>query len=381
MNSMKKYFFTLLCVIAFFKVNSQNQNNSEEKFDYEFKGFIKLKKLNKEPTPKDTTWTAERFRFNIVAEESAQFGDTEFDYVVFDLVNFPSKFRYVKTKRDTLKTVRLINKLNVKAINQEIELKAALTDSLSILVSPNVFNQEEYLDYTKKVKSVNNFFETKVIKLKNQLSVSIDSLLADSNEISGIEVLNKSKDTIQYRSYYVDIDDQNIKFWMKKDKFDKYLENGYIAKRYERKYQFAYGASLAVPFKIRPETKGQNIKITPELSLGGYAGGRVRLNKYKPIYLYIPIVTAGVTTIGINSNNVIDETIIMADPNSNVDDALVFARTFSVGTFIEFNSFQMGFVLGWDRPGGEVARDWIYNDRLWYSFSIGYNFLRREDTK
>ncbi len=188
---------------------------------------------------------------------------------------------------------------------------------------------------------------------------------------SGIYSVIKNKTNI------IDIGDQEDVFWIQKDIFDHYLNDGYIKKKYYtwlKSFQFAYGASLSIPFKIRPEIQDKNMKITPEISLGGYVGVKWRIHKYKNSYWYPLVFTAGITTIGINSDNTIKEV-----DTTDLKDGLVFARTASLGSILEFNSFQIGAVLGWDKPGGEIGKDWIYNDRLWYSFSFGYNFLTKKN--
>lgn len=173
----------------------------------------------------------------------------------------------------------------------------------------------------------------------------------------------------------VDIEDQDEVFVIQSSKFEYQLNEGFIRKKYEvNKMQFDWGASLTIPFKIRPTIDDINMKITPELSLGGFFGMKKRLSRYKPHFWYIPIITAGVTIIGVNKDNIIVEQDV-----SNVKDGLIFARTISAGTVIELDGFQMGFVFGWDKPGGEIAKDWIYNDRLWYSFTIGFDFLNKND--
>lgn len=176
---------------------------------------------------------------------------------------------------------------------------------------------------------------------------------------------------------YINIIDNDELFWIKSEELDNLLEEEFVLKRYYLHPKFAYGASLSVPFKIRPETDDFNMKITPEITLGGYVGLKQRLSRFKDIYVYIPVVTLGVTTLGINENNIIKET----GNNEEVQDGLVLGRTFSVGTIFEFKSFQIGLIGGFDKAGGEIGKDWVYNDKFWYSFSIGYSFFGKESGK
>ena len=192
----------------------------------------------------------------------------------------------------------------------------------------------------------------------------------------------KKKDSIiNYKlkgnTTYINIDDNDKLFWIKSEEFDRLEEEKWIVKRYHMYPKFAYGASFSVPFKIRPETDELNMKITPEITLGGYFGLKQRLSRYNDIYLYIPVITLGVTTLGINENNIIKE----IGSTEETQDGLVLGRTFSVGTIFEFKSFQIGLVGGFDKAGGEIGKDWVYNDKFWYSFSIGYSFFGKESGK
>lgn len=178
-------------------------------------------------------------------------------------------------------------------------------------------------------------------------------------------------------STYINIDDNNKLFWIKVEEFNRLKEEKWIVKRYYMYPKFAYGASFSIPFKIRPKTDKLNMKITPEITLGGYFGLKQRLSRYNDIYLYIPVISLGVTTLGINENNIIKET----GNTEETQDGLVLGRTFSIGVIFEFKSFQIGLIGGLDKAGGEIGKDWVYNDKLWYSFSIGYSFFGKESGK
>lgn len=172
---------------------------------------------------------------------------------------------------------------------------------------------------------------------------------------------------------FIGFPDNGRLFWMYEEEFDKNLSEKLIVRRYRAPhYSFSYGTNFSIPFKMRPDTGDEPMRITPEFSLGGYVGLRARLSHYHDFFLTIPVVTLGVTTIGINDNNVIKESL---SPQEETDDGLVLGRTFSIGTVLEYEGFQVGFVAGWDKAGGDIGKRWIYNDRLWYSFSIGFSFL------
>ena len=50
-------------------------------------------------------------------------------------------------------------------------------------------------------------------------------------------------------------------------------------------------------------------------------------------------------------------------------------RHVGLGAVLELTNFQLGFVMRVDRAPGEDETGWIYNDKIWHSFAIGYSFL------
>ncbi len=174
--------------------------------------------------------------------------------------------------------------------------------------------------------------------------------------------------TLKGNTNFVNSDDNDKYFWIRKDELDNYLEDGFIVKSYDiPNTRVTYGANISLPFKLRPKTDGQNIKITPEIMLGGYLGAKWRISRKEPFYLSLPIVTLGLATLNVNDNN--------NPSNPDKGDGTVLGFTGTWGGVFQLNDFQFGFVMGWDRAAGEIGKDWIYNGKPWYSFSIGYTFI------
>ena len=318
---MKKYIIWIFILITISSNAQEGQTESVEKFDYKVDGYVIMEKFDrdkKEIIFDKEKFEAGHFRYEIIGKANYKKDKQDFDYVMVKILGFNSKHWKVDP---TTKKLR-------------------------------IYRTAEDIEKLKRKKST------------KQGDIPHWSDFKDNIGYYSTEV--------DYREDFIDITDQETIFWMKQEKFDNYVNDGFIKKRYYLTPQVTYGASLTLPFKIRPSIDTLNMKITPELAIGGYLGMRGRLNRYKSIYWYAPVVTAGVTTIGINANNTISEQKI-----EGTEDGLIFARTFSLGSFVEFNKFQIGIVLGWDKAGGEIGKNWIYNDRLWYSFSIGYNFLRQ----
>jgi len=173
---------------------------------------------------------------------------------------------------------------------------------------------------------------------------------------------------------FVNSADNDKFFWIRKDELDNYVTDGFITKSYRiPNVTVAYGANISLPFKLRTETHGQNIKITPDLTLGGYIGVKWRLSRTKPFYVTTPIVTLGLSTLSINDNN--------NTANPNKGDGTVLGITGSTGLIFQLSDFQFGLMLGRDKAAGEIGKDWIYNNKTWYSFSIGFSFLGNNPEK
>jgi hypothetical protein len=206
---------------------------------------------------------------------------------------------------------------------------------------------------------------------------------SESDETATITVDGKGKDkkitrtvtsTLIGSTEFVNSGDNSKYFWIRKDELDNYMTDGFIAKSYKTpNVNISYGANISLPFKLRTETNGQNIKITPDLTLGGYLGLKWRLSHTKPFYVTLPVVSLGLATLSINDNN---------NPTTpNKGDGTVLGITGSTGLVFQLSDFQFGLMLGWDRAAGEIGKDWIYNNKTWYSFSIGYSFLGNNSDK
>lgn len=155
-------------------------------------------------------------------------------------------------------------------------------------------------------------------------------------------------------------------YWIKATEFEQLLGDKYVYKKYRVwRPSIAYGAQVSLPFKLRPGNDSLNIKITPDLTLGGYMGLRFRMSYTKPYYV-IPNITLGLASLGVNDNT---------SPNSDQGDGSVLGITGSAGLVFRFNDFQVGLMTGKDWAAGEIAKDWIYQGEWWYSFSIGYPFF------
>jgi hypothetical protein len=167
---------------------------------------------------------------------------------------------------------------------------------------------------------------------------------------------------------YIDVANFNTYYWILKSELIQLINDGFVIVNFETgKYKPTFGATVSLPFKYRPKVDDLNVKITPDVTLGGFLGGRIRLSRTEAYYISLPVWTLGLTTLAINDNN------NPSDPE--MGDGLVLGITTSLGVIIELDDFQLGLLVGWDRAAGELGKNWIYNDKAWYSFSVGYTFV------
>jgi len=209
--------------------------------------------------------------------------------------------------------------------------------------------------------------------------VPITASYSRASKLKGLIPAKSYTDPLVNNLVYINSNDNPKTFWIKSEDFADLLSNEYVVKRYRKLFvpQFTYGGTLSIPFKLRPQLNDSvHLKITPEFTLGGYAGFKFRLMRYKPVFLDI-VASAGSTFLGINDNNTIKET---GQTKSN-EDGLVLGFTRTIGAILDYNDFQIGIVAGRDSASGEIGSKWVYNNENWYSLSIGYAFLSKTTGK
>jgi hypothetical protein len=173
---------------------------------------------------------------------------------------------------------------------------------------------------------------------------------------------------------YINSVDNKKYFWIRKDEFENYITDNFITKSYKTLIpKISYGANILLPFKLRTKIEGENIRITPDITLGGYIGFKWRLSSTIPFYVTTPVISLGLATLSINDNN--------NSSSTTQGDGTVLGITGSTGFVFQINDFEMGLMVGWDRASGELGKDWIYNGKAWYSFSIGYSFFGNNPDK
>ncbi|MBK9335716.1 MAG: hypothetical protein IPM98_03665 [Lewinellaceae bacterium] len=132
----------------------------------------------------------------------------------------------------------------------------------------------------------------------------------------------------------------------------------------------ATGGQLTLPFKIRPKAETQSFRLTTDVTIGAYIGLSKRLSTQKNYSLTIPFA-AGLTFINLNSNNTnLDLDIQEAE--------VVPGITWCFGAILQLEQYSLGLLFGKDYAS-EVGNLWAYHRRLWWSFRIGFSFVRGQE--
>ncbi len=127
------------------------------------------------------------------------------------------------------------------------------------------------------------------------------------------------------------------------------------------------GGQLTLPFKIRKSLEHNTFRLTTDVTLGGFVGYTRRISAKKDFYLTVPL-TAGLTFININNNNTTLD-------KSETDSEIVPGLTWSTGLILQMDKYSFGLMLGKDYASG-VGDQWEYHGKLWWSFGIGFAFLK-----
>ena len=129
------------------------------------------------------------------------------------------------------------------------------------------------------------------------------------------------------------------------------------------------GGVLTLPFKFRDAIGQTPRSMTTDVTIGPYIGGRVRMSKKADVFLTVPF-TLGLTFINVNNSNT------TTTGTQTTDNAIVPGFTIGSGIVIQLNKYELGLICGADFGTGKAGTDWIYNNKPWVSFAIGYSFLK-----
>ncbi|MCU0445628.1 MAG: hypothetical protein MUE85_12005 [Microscillaceae bacterium] len=157
--------------------------------------------------------------------------------------------------------------------------------------------------------------------------------------------------------------------------FERLLNEKKIQKRYVANgCPKIVSGTLLLPLKLRPALNryGQErpFEFAANISVGPFVGLRWRMSHSRAHFFTIPLFV-GLSPVNINSEN--------SASSTNTEDGLETTIVFSTGLVFQFNDFQAGLLVGRDLVGGERGKNWVYNEKTWFSFGIGYKFLGEKD--
>lgn len=163
--------------------------------------------------------------------------------------------------------------------------------------------------------------------------------------------------------YHISIQDKNDKLLLlSKEEFDQ-IEK--LELRSRKQWGISSGL-LTVPFKLRPKVDSTEFTMSTDVSLGPYIGLRKRLSRRRDFFITVPL-NLGLSYININENTT-------STSASDSEIGVVPGVSWSTGLVFELNQINIGIIAGTDYAS-DVGKDWLYQDRWWFSFAIGYNFL------
>lgn len=129
------------------------------------------------------------------------------------------------------------------------------------------------------------------------------------------------------------------------------------------------GGQLTLPFKIRPKADTRSFRLTTDVTVGGFVGVTKRLSRAKEIFLTLPLA-AGLTFINLNDDNTFLDRSVQ-------ETEVVPGLTWSTGLILQLEKYSLGFMFGKDYAS-DVGNQWNYHGRMWWSFGIGFTFVRGE---
>ncbi len=129
------------------------------------------------------------------------------------------------------------------------------------------------------------------------------------------------------------------------------------------------GGQLTLPFKIRPKADTHSFRLTTDVTVGAYIGVTKRLSTTRSFSLTIPLA-AGLTFVNLNDNNT---SLDLALQEAEVVPGL----TWCSGFILQLEKYNLGFMFGKDYAS-EVGDQWMYHRKIWWSFGIGFTFMKGE---
>ncbi|MDB5229669.1 MAG: hypothetical protein JWN76_474 [Chitinophagaceae bacterium] len=146
---------------------------------------------------------------------------------------------------------------------------------------------------------------------------------------------------------------------------DKFVKKHYRILLYNAKWNIG---TLIVPVKIRPAVDGAAKDFTTDVGVGASLGLSARISHYNPHYLSI---------VGFFGPSAVNVDSVSTKGYEKKPGTKWISLTGGMGVILELGAFQVGYVLGRDFIGGQNGKNYIYNNKPWHSFGIGYQFVKK----
>jgi hypothetical protein len=350
---MKSLGLSIITLLQFTFVFSQNENQKGAEFQFQdrvqFYSVDERYNLNK-----DTVYHANK-GFRVFAGY-----DTTKNYVIF---------RYPDWKKNTTddqviqRVDLLLTKLKNIALSNENEELSKLFISMINQQFPNgIVEKVSSKDFIQRVNETKMKFE----RLKRINDIDETSREGFENLLKQIfEELDELKKPVHRELVGVD----GLRLALHKSQFEDFKDEGKLENVYSLKPKdnrnFTSGF-MTIPFKLRPKQDTVNFNMTTDITLGAYAGYKLRVHRKGSRFIVFP-ATVGLSYINVGNSET-------SNVNTQGNSSVVPGWTWSLGVVFDIEGFNIGFVFGKDYASG-VGDDWIYNKKLWYAFSIGYSFF------
>jgi hypothetical protein len=122
---------------------------------------------------------------------------------------------------------------------------------------------------------------------------------------------------------------------------------------------------LVLPLKLRPSAGNRSFDYSKDITIGTSAGPRWRMSPVRDVYVSA-IGGIGLSSVTLTSANT------GAKVTQTTDRAAV---TWTIGTMLDVDRFQIGAFLGQDRISEPNQADWIYHGKPWFSIGLGYSLF------
>src|SRR5690606_31856271 len=129
---------------------------------------------------------------------------------------------------------------------------------------------------------------------------------------------------------------------------------------------------LVIPLKIRPAIGETPLQFFGDVAIGPYFGYQLGKSSFtdsgKSSQVTVTFCAFGSPTmINLNQANQTDASL---QSNS------VLGLSAGSGILFDLNNIQFGIIGGWDWISGTASKTWIYQSKIWTSFSFAYNLTK-----